>query len=208
MLISKLRNRNDQNLFWRVTVVSLLLILGMAHIPVSYAHHVLGRPSYSLGDESNTPPSMQVETQIGEYYVTYMAFPAFPKPNEPGRVNLYATRIDNGKSFEGKVTFKIMDDSWFDSPIETIGTQAPDDNVFRQGFVISEAGNYLIRAEFEANGAPYVIDFPLRIGEPMPVGPLGIAVLLIFIILISVNIFQRQRLQRLKTGRHHAEVNE
>ena len=46
-----------------------------------FAHHVLGRPAYSLGADSNTPPSMQIETQIGEYYVTYMAFPAFPKPN-------------------------------------------------------------------------------------------------------------------------------
>ncbi|MCK5385761.1 MAG: hypothetical protein KAJ39_01150, partial [Gammaproteobacteria bacterium] len=55
-----------------------------------FAHHVLGRPAYSLGADSNTPPSMQVETQIGEYYVTYMAFPAFPKPNQRGRVNLYA----------------------------------------------------------------------------------------------------------------------
>ena len=172
----------------------------------SHAHHVLGRPSYSLGEDSNTPPSMQVETQIGEYYVTYMAFPAFPRANEPGRVNLYATRIDNGQSFQGKVTFKIMDDSWFDADVETIGTQAADDNVFRQGFVISEDGNYIIRAEFEAGGEPYVIDFPLRIGEPMPVGPLGISVLVIFIILISVNIIQRRRLQRLKTGRHHAEA--
>lgn len=184
----------------------ILALFGCLLSMSSHAHHVLGRPSYSLGEDSNTPPSMQVETQIGEYYVTYMAFPAFPRANEPGRVNLYATRIDNGQSFQGKVTFKIMDDSWFDADIETIGTQAADDNVFRQGFIISEDGNYIIRAEFEAGGEPYVIDFPLRIGEPMPVGPLGISVLVIFIILISVNIIQRRRLQRLKTGRHHAEA--
>jgi hypothetical protein len=55
------------------------------------AHHVLGRPTYSLNEDSNTPPSMQVETQIGAYFVSYMAFPAFPKPNEAGRVSVYAT---------------------------------------------------------------------------------------------------------------------
>ena len=183
----------------------LFLLYGLAIADAS-AHHVLGRPSYSLGEDSNTPPSMQVETQIGAYYVTYMAFPAFPKPNEAGRVNLYATRIDNGKSFEGQVTFKIMDDSWFASDIETIGTQPPDDNVFRQGFVISKSGDYIIRAEFEAGGEPYVIDFPLRIGDPMPVGPLGVTVVLIVLILVTVNIVQRRRMQRLKAGRHHADA--
>ena len=187
--------------------VYLFCILSSLFIPDAWAHHVLGRPSYSLGEDSNTPPSMQVETQVGEYYVTYMAFPAFPRANEAGRVNLYATRIDNGKSYKGTVTFKIMDDSWFNSNIETIGSQQVDDSVFRQGFVISKEGDYIIRAEFEADGAPYVIDFPLRIGDPMPVGPLGITVLIIFVILLSVNIVQRRRLQRLKTGRHHAEAD-
>ena len=194
-------------LFTSCNKVLCLLLLLLILPTSSLAHHVLGRPSYSLGEDSNTPPSMQVETQIGQYYVTYMAFPAFPKPNEPGRINLYATRIDNGQSFPGKVRFKIMDDSWFDSDIESIGIQDPDDSVFRQGFVISKPGNYIIRAEFEAGGEPYIIDFPLRIGDPMPVGPLGIAVLLIFLILISVNIIQRRRMQRLKADRHHAEAD-
>ena len=179
----------------------LLLVLPTAAL----AHHVLGRPSYSLGEGSNTPPSMQVETQIGDYYVTYMAFPAFPKPKEQGRVNLYASRIDNGQSFPGEVTFKVLDDSWFSSKIEMLGKQKPDDSVFRQGFIFSAAGDYIIRAEFESGGEPYVIDFPLRIGDPAPVGPLGVTVALIVLILLSVNITQRRRMQRMQASRHHAE---
>lgn len=186
---------------------ALLYLVSCIFVSDSFAHHVLGRPAYSLGEDSNTPPSMQVETQIGEYYVTYMAFPAFPKPGQPGRVNLYASRIDNGKYFDGKVTFKLKNDSWFSSNVEIIGTQQIDDAVYRQGFVISEAGDYIIRAEFESDGEPYVIDFPLRIGDPMPVGPLGLTVLVIFVILLVVNISQRRKLQRLKTGRHHAEAD-
>ena len=191
----------------KLSAIYLICLLSCLAVSEAQAHHVLGRPSYSLGDESNTPPSLEVETQVGDYYITYMAFPAFPKPNEAGRVNLYAKRIDNGKSFAGRVTFKIMDDNWFKSDSETIGTQSPDDSVFRQGFVISKAGDYIIRAEFEAGGAPYVIDFPLRIGEPLPVGPLGITVIVIVVILLTVNITQRRRLQRLKTGRHHAKAD-
>ena len=148
---------------------------------------------------------MQVETQIGEYYVTYMAFPAFPKPNEQGRVNLYASRIDNGATYHGEVTFKVRDDSWFSDEQEVIGTQAIDDGVYRQGFIFKEAGDFIITAEFESGGEPYIIDFPLRIGEPTPLGPIGIAVLIILIVLVGVNVTQRKRMQRVKASQHHRD---
>jgi len=183
------------------TIISNLLLISS----VIHAHHVLGRPSYSLSEDSNTPPSMQVETQIGEYYVTFMAYPAFPKPNEQGRVNLYASRIDNGNTFDGDVTFKVRDDSWFSDKEEVIGNQKVDDGVYRQGFVFKEAGDYIIVAEFESDGEPYIIDFPLRIGDPLPVGPIGVAVLIIVIVLIGVNLTQRKRLQRVKASQHHAD---
>ena len=189
--------------------IYVVLFLGLiCAAQIAHAHHVLGRPSYSLSADSNTPPSMQVETQIGEYYVTYMAFPAFPKPNEQGRVNLYASRIDNGNMFLGKVTFKVRDDSWFSKKEEVIGVQEIDDGVYRQGFIFKEAGNYIITAQFESGGEPYTIDFPLRIGDPLPIGPIGLAVLIIVVVLVGVNIFQRKRMQRLKASQHHADQRE
>jgi len=134
-----------------------------------------------------------------------MAFPAFPKANETGRVNLYASRIDNGHVFRGKVTFKVRDDSWFASNEETLGVQQIDDGVYRQGFVFKATGDYIITAEFESDGEPYIIDFPLRIGKPFPIGPLGLSVAAISLILIVVNIIQRRRMQRLQAQRHHAK---
>lgn len=187
-------------------LIKIVFILGVLFISnIAQAHHVLGRPSYSLSEDSNTPPSMQVETQIGEYYVTFMAYPAFPKPNEQGRVNLYASRIDNGNTFDGDVTFKVRDDSWFSDKEEVIGEQKIDDGVYRQGFIFKEAGNYIIIAEFESAGEPYIIEFPLRIGDPFPVGPIGITVLIIVIVLLGVNFTQRKRMQRLKASQHHAD---
>lgn len=183
----------------------LITVLAMLALP-AHAHHVLGRPSYSLGDESNTPPSMVVETQIGDYDVTYMVFPAFPRPNEQGRVNIYATRIDDGVPYAGEITFKVRDDSWFSRNEETLGEQPPDDNVYRQGFVFSKAGDYIISAQFEDGGAPYIIDFPLRIGNPPRIGPLGLAFAAIGLLLVTVNVLQRRRLGRLKTKRHHDDV--
>ena len=199
----------DGSMVYRIIIFCMFVsAIVITNIQFVHAHHVLGRPSYSLSADSNTPPSMQVETQIGEYYVTYMAFPAFPKPNEQGRVNLYASRIDNGTTFDGEVTFKVRDNSWFSDKEEVIGSQKIDDGVYRQGFIFKEAGNYIIVAEFESGGEPYVIDFPLRIGDPMPVGPIGIAVVIILMVLIGVNITQRKRMQRLKASQHHMDNRE
>ncbi len=173
-----------------------------------FAHHVLGRPSYSLGEDSNTPPGMQIDTQIGNYFVTYMIFPAFPKAGERGRVNLYATRLDNGKALTGQVAFKVRDDVMFgDNNEEVLGTQSPDDSVFRQGFVFSGDGKYIITAEFTADGEPYSIDFPLRIGPPNSIGPIGFAVGAILIVLIGVNLIQRKRLLHTKIRRAHEETS-
>ena len=175
--------------------VVLPLVAWLAAAPAA-AHHILGRPSYALSEDSNTPPSMQVETQIGDYFVTYMVFPAFPRPGEPGRVNLYATHLDTGEPFAGRVRFKARDDRWFGSEETVLGVQTPDDAVFRQGFVFNKAGDYIIRAEFEAGGEPYVIDFPLRIGRPPALGPIGITVAVIFAVLVGVTLAQRRRLAR------------
>lgn len=167
------------------------------------AHHVLGRPAYSLNEDSNTPPSMQVETQIGNYFVTYMVYPAFPKPGEAGRINLYAIQTESGAAFNGQVTFMVRDDVWFGAETEQLGIQPPDDNVFRQGFVFSEEGNYIITAQFEAGGEPYVIDFPLRVGNPAAIGPVGVMIGAIVMVLVGVNLIQRKRLLRARIRSAH-----
>ena len=127
-----------------------------------------------------------------------MAYPAFPRPDSPGRINLYASRIDDGTPFAGEVTFKVRDDSWLSGIFggdeqETLGTQNPDGNVFRQGFLFEEEGDYMISAEFESGGEPYTVDFQLRIGEPTPYGILGVAVALVLAALIGVSLVQRRR---------------
>ena len=183
----------------RLSCWALLFALWVAVLcwPV-HAHHVLGRPSYGLNEDSNTPPGAQVETQVGAYFLTYMAFPAFPRPDEPGRVHLYISRIDNGEPFQGKVTFKVRDNSWLSSDVAVLGVQQPDDNVFRQGFIFHKDGNYVITADFEANGEAHSIDFPLRIGEPWPRGLAGLVVGVVVIALVGVNLVQRKRLLRAK----------
>ena len=182
--------------------IALLVVVGLCCGQPAFAHHVLGRPAYSLNEDSNTPPSMAVETQIGQFFVTYMVFPAFPKANKPGRLNLYAARIDNGEAFDGQVSFFVRDDNWRDSWMsaeeEGLGTQRIDDGVYRQGFVFKEDGSYLIRAYFEADGEPYSIDFPLQVGQASPIGAIGITVTALLSIILGANIAQGRRINRAK----------
>ena len=182
----------------------LLLTLNSLVALNASAHHVLGRPAYNLNEDSNTPSSMQVETQVGDFSINYMVFPAFPKAGERGRINLYASRLDTGKSFSGKVRFKVRDDGWFAGEEEVLGTQQADDFVYRQGFVFNQDGDYIITAEFESDGEPYVIDFPLRVGEAKALGPLAIAVAIILLTLVGVSLLQRRN----KAGPHVPKVKQ
>ncbi len=193
-----------------VPVVLLAASCWLAVADFAVAHHVLGRPSYSLGEDSNTPSSLQAEMQIGDYYVTYMVFPAFPKPEGPGRINLYVTRIDDGTLYAGKVAFTVREASWLawiglGGGEAKIGLQSLDDGVFRQAFSFHQAGDYIISAAFDADGEPHVIDFPLRVGPPSTVGPIGIAVGLLMIVLLSVTLIQRRRTMtgKIRSAREH-----
>ena len=162
------------------------------------AHHILGRPSYNLGEDSNTPSSLQAEVRAGDFDVTYMVFPAFPQPGGPGRINLYVTRSEDGGLFEGTVAFTMRDDSWaawfgFGAEDEMIGVQHLDDGVFRQAFQFHNEGDYLVSAAFETGGEHHIIDFPLRVGPPSSVGPIGVALTVLVVLLLLITLIQRRR---------------
>ncbi len=195
-----------------VPVALLAASCWLALAGFAVAHHVLGRPSYSLGEDSNTPPSLQAEVRIGDYYVTYMVFPAFPKPERPGRINLYVTRVDDGTLYPGKVAFTVREASWLSwiglgGGEAGIGVQSLDDGVFRQAFSFHRTGDYIISAAFEADGERHVIDFPLRVGPPPTVGPIGIIVGLLAIVLLSVTLIQRRRTMtgKIRGAREHSK---
>ncbi len=205
--------RIDLDALARLRVVPVAMLAAacwLVFADFAAAHHVLGRPSYSLGEDSNTPSSLQAETRIGDYDVTYMVFPAFPKPGNPGRISLYVTRIDDGALYAGEVTFTVREASWLSwlglgGGEQKLGVQALDDGVFRQAFSFHETGDYLISAAFDADGEPHVIDFPLRVGPPSRVGPIGIVVGLLAIVLLSVTLIQRRRTMtgKIRSTREH-----
>ncbi len=176
------------------TVAVIAMVLASADFAA--AHHVLGRPASSLNEESNTPSALQGDAQLGNYTLTYMVFPAFPKPGAAGRINLYVRGGE--KPFHGKVSFKVSNDTWLSrlgvkGETKMLGRQVPDDHVYRQNFTFGQAGDYIITAEFEDGQEPYRLDFPLRIGDPAPIGPIGIIAGLLAVALIGVGVAQRRR---------------
>lgn len=159
----------------------------------SWAHHVLGRPAYGLSGDGTTPSAAQMETQVGNYFVTMMAYPGIIRPGEPGRIKLYAMHMDSGERLDVVVTFQVRDDSWLPGDAETLGTQNAVDLVYTQDFMFRDAGDYLISAVFEAGGEPYRVDFPLRVGTPVPWAPLVFAGLVIAAALGGAGVVQRRR---------------
>jgi hypothetical protein len=182
----------------RIWIAVLALVLAIVAADIAQAHHILGRPADSLDAASNTPPDSHVEAEIGDYVVTYMVFPAFPQPQSPGRINLYLARTDDGTPFAGEVTFKVRGDSWLSylglgGGDKTLGRRPHDDAVFRQGFEFDDAGDYIVTVEFRSGDEPYVIEFPLRVGETSMFGPIGLLVGAFLIVLLAVSLIQRRR---------------
>jgi len=192
----------------KISCATLVTVLSLLAVDIAGAHHVLGRPSYSLNEDSNTPSAMQAEVQIGDFIVTYMVFPAFPRPHQQGRVNLYVKNKRSGAPFQGKVTFKMRDNSWLawlrgGDNAAALGTQPPDDSVFRQGFAFPDKGEYIISAAFEAGGEPYNVEFPMRVGAPAPVG--YIFALLLFALIVFVTIQRRRSMTGKLRSQHDTD---
>lgn len=189
-------------------LISCVLLFSVLLNNAVYAHHILGRPAYSLNEDSNTPPSMNLETQIGDYFVTAMVYPAFPKPNESGRIHFYAKQMDTNEPLDTNVKFIVTDNSFLSNDEgETLGAQVLEDSVYRQGFVFKKQGDYIITAQFQAGGEPYTIDFPMRVGNPLPIGLLGSFIVFVIILLVGISLFQRKRLAGQKRHLAREEKN-
>jgi len=187
---------------------TVVLLLGFDGIRPAAAHHVLGRPSYGLSEDSNTPPGQQLEMTSGRYFTIFMVFPAFPQPEEPARVNLYLSHLDDGQSYDGEVAFFIRKNGWFKGEEDPLGVQAEDDKVYRQGFIVSEPGNYVIIARFESAGEQHVLEFPTRIGDAASPSAEAIAAAAVILVLLVVTLLQRRRLTRAKISSARDEARD
>ena len=180
---------------WRA-LTAFALVVAVIPLPAA-AHHILGRPAYGYSGDASSPPSISLEVQIGKYTANMMAFPLELKPHDPVRIKMYATRLDNGQAFDGQVTFSVRDDGWLPAKEETVGVQTLNgDGVYAQGMEFSKDGDYVITASFEADGEPYVVDFPVVVGRPLPVVELAAGGLLVAGVLGGISLAKRRQRAR------------
>lgn len=192
-----------------LALFAALFMAAFAALPAT-AHHILGRPSYSLNEDSNTPSSLQGEVLLGDYSINYSVYPAFPRPNVPGRVHVHVAKTADGTPFDGVVEFFVREDGLLNyvglgEDFEKMGSQRMDDGVYRQPYSFLKNGKYTISVRFEAGGQPYIIDFPLRVGPPPVVGPIGVTVAVIVALLLFVSLVQRRRAMTGKVRAAHEQ---
>lgn len=183
---------------YKHVLIFLMLVMNSAALS---AHHVIGRYSYDVNEDSSSPPGQHVETQIGDYQITYRVFPAFVKPNEQGRINFYISPTQIGDGIESDVKFSVRESGLFKNPMDVLGVQTVDDNVYHQDFNFHHAGNYVVTADFKLAGEPYSLDFPLQVGSASTTNASRmIAGMFIFILLIA-GLRNKQRLKRFRVFR-------
>jgi uncharacterized integral membrane protein len=78
--------------------------------------------------------------------------------------------------------------------------------VYRQGFLFHEDGDFVMTAELKAATETHVSEYPLRIGDPWPLGLIGIAAAVVVVLLAAVSILQRKRLLREKLRSTRSEA--
>ena len=47
----------------RIFLIALTVVILLSQMSEAFAHHILGRPSYQLNEDSNTPPSLHCKIQ-------------------------------------------------------------------------------------------------------------------------------------------------
>lgn len=197
--------------FHRTAIAALLTGLTLLVSFGAGAHHVLGRPAYQLNEDSNTPPSIQGEAQVGDFSTTYMVYPAFPRPHEPGRISFYATNAKTGEAHDGEVVFSIRQRHWYDwlgldLEYVELGTQKIDDKVYRQAFQFEQAGDYMISIQFIGAGEKHTLDFPLTVGHPPGVDFTSVLIGIVLLLFVAAVMIVHRR--RAMTGHLRAARNE
>ncbi len=177
------------------------VLLALLAVPVS-AHHILGIPHYAYDEQYPQTPILTYKVDAGAYQVLMTGYPGIPKPGERCDLHVDLRRIDSGEAFPGKVSLTVFEDNLFGEdpivygPVESEAELA----IFRFHPRFVNEANYLIRIEYEAENAPWMLDLPMVVGTPgSPWTVLGgvFGGMLLFIVIV--------RAMRIKMARRKAK---
>ena len=136
--------------------------------PPASAHHILGIPHYAYDEQYPQTPVLTYRVEMGPHEVKMSGFPGKPQPGEQCSLHVYITRLDSGEPFNGTVTLTAMQDRMIGEDIVIYGPvdAALEESVYKFYPRFPAEANYITRIQFEAEGAPWIIDLPMVAGEP------------------------------------------
>ena len=184
----------------RSIAVLIFVIFGLAFFaPPCQAHHILGIPHYAYDERYPQVPILTFKTNAGPHEVQMTGYPGIPQPGEQCFLNVYIRRLDDSTTFGGVVSLEVLRDRMIGGDPSVYGPAQAilEEGVFKFYPRFETESNYTIRISYEAEGAPWIIDLPMVVGEPgspwtVLVGVLG--GLVAFVIVIrAVRIKMKRR---------------
>jgi ferredoxin-type protein NapH len=177
----------------------LLLLLLTAFVRDAGAHHILGIPHYAYDERYPQVPILTYKVMAGALEVEMTGYPGMPKPGEQCFLNVYIRDPESGATFDGAVSLEVLRDRLIGSDPVVYGpvTAALEEAVYKFYPRFESESNYTVRIRWEADGAPWILDLPMVVGEPgspwAVLGGVGGGLLLFLIGIRAARIKMRRR---------------
>ncbi len=178
---------------WAVLAYMLLLACGAS------AHHILGIPHYAYDERYPQTPILEYRVEMGPHEIKMTGYPGKPEPMQPCSINVYIRRLDNGEPFDDVVTLTVMRDRMIgQDPVVYGPVEARlEEAVYKLYPQFETEANYLIRIAFDAEGAPWIIDLPMVVGNPGSpwalLGGIGGGLAVFLVVLRAIRIKRKRR---------------
>ncbi len=184
----------------RLSMILLALAVTIAALaPAALAHHILGIPHYAYDEQYPQTPVLTYRVNAGPHEVKMTGYPGMPNPGERCTYHVYIRRIDNQAPFEGPVTMKVFRDRLLgEDPVIYGPVEARlEQSVYKFFPRFDEESNFLVRIEYRAEGAPWIIDLPVVVGapgSPWTVAGCSLGALVAFLVVIrAIRIKMKRR---------------
>lgn len=182
----------------KATVILLAFLLLPA---AAMGHHILGIPHYAYDERYPQTPVLTYRVNAGPYEVKMTGYPGVPQPGEACSYHVYIKRIDNDMPFDSTVTMTVMRDKLIgvDPVIYGPSEARLEQAVYKFSPRFDQEANFTLRIAYEAEGAPWIIDLPVVVGEPgspwaVVGGVLGGALLFLAVIrAIRIKLMRKKR---------------
>ncbi len=181
--------------------LAIVLLLSLCVSLSAWGHHILGTPHYAYSEEYPQTPTLTYSAELGAYKVDMTCFPGKPKPGDNTSLHFYIKHMETGLAFADTVTLTVLKDQFFGDDLVVYGPVEGqlEEAMFKYFPRFEEEANYIVRLEYYADGAPWVLDLPMVSGEPgspwVILGMVGGVFAVFFIVIRAIRI-KRTRLQQ------------